>query len=107
MRVARRRHHPDGAPVEGVVHRDDLVRAIAVQLGVLARQLHRAFEGLDPRVAEEHSVGEGVGRQPLGQALLARNAEQVRGMPKRLGLRLQGGDQVRMAVPERGYGDAG
>ena len=59
---ADRRHRP---PVEGVRESDQVMLfRIAAGVMVTARGLDRAFDRLDPRIGEEHRVGEGQVDQP-------------------------------------------
>src|SRR5580693_2869105 len=73
---------------------------------VFAGELDRQFAGFGAGIAEEHGVGKRVLHEALRQPLLPRNAEQVGGVPKALGLLRHGGDDMRMAVTEAGHGNS-
>ena len=77
-----------------------------VSLWYLRATLIAQFDRLGAGIAEEHGVGEAIVDEPLRQLLLARNAEQVRGVPQALRLLGDGVDDVRMAVAEPGHRDA-
>ena len=97
----------EAAAVERAVAADHPVAlGMADMRLVLARHLDRQLDRLGPRIVEEHGVGEAVGDQPLGEALLSRDLEQVRDVPEFPGLLGHRLDQMRMAMAERGDGDA-
>ncbi len=94
--------------MERAVAGDDAVFLGAAGLVVIfAHHLDGAFERLGAGIAEEHRVGEGVGDQAVGEALLAGDVEEVRGVPERLDLLAQRGDEMRVGMAEHGDGDAG
>ena len=98
--LARCRDHGEGAPVERLHRRDDLVGAVEVDLAVLAGDLYRRLVGLCPAVLEEHLVAAGVLDQYLGQLHLGNGVVQVGNVPQRPTLLLQRLYQGRMAVPQ-------
>ena len=105
--VSGRGEGREGAPVERAVAADDAVALGVPGCGLIfARDLDRQLARLGAGIAEEHGVGEGVVDEALGQPLLPRDPEQVRGVPQALGLLGHGLDDVRMAVAERGHRDA-
>ena len=71
-----------------------------------AHHLDHALVRLGARVAEEHAVGERRVDQPLRQTFRLRNAIQVGGVHHLGGLLGDRLDQMRMAVAQRGRGDA-
>ena len=107
-RIARGVDRGIGAAVERAGEADH-VDPFGLAIGVVeaARRLDRAFDRLGARIAEEHHVGEGRIRQPLGEAFLSGNAEDVRHVPELARLLGQGGDQRRVRVAERVGGDPG
>ncbi|MNI48567.1 hypothetical protein D3C73_1031350 [compost metagenome] len=66
-RLARCGHRGQRAAVEAVVHGDDLVGAVLLDLAPLARQLDGAFVGFAAAVGEEDAVKAGRAGQALGQ----------------------------------------
>ena len=106
--VAGGRQHGQGPPVEGALeaqHAGALGPSAPVHRA--PDHLHHAFVGFRARVAEEHAVGERGGHQARRQALGLRHAVEVRDVHHPGRLIGDGGHQVRMAVTERGGGDAG
>src|SRR5205814_7154212 len=73
---------------------------------VFARVLYLQRDRLGVRIVEEHGIGKAVGGEPLRKTLLPRDLEQVRAVPQLLGLLGYCLDQMRMAMAERGNGDA-
>ncbi len=71
-----------------------------------AHHLDHALVRLGARVAEEHAVGERRVDQPLRQPFGLRDAIQVGGVHHLGGLLGDRLDQMRVAVAERGGGDA-
>jgi len=59
-----------------------------------------------PGIAEEDAVGEAIRNEPLGEALLAGDAEEVRDVPELLALLDQRRDEMRVRVAEHGDRDA-
>ena len=60
-----------------------------------------------PELQKKTRVGEASRHQPLGQALLARDLEEVRAVPKLLALLGERLDQMGVRMAERGHRDAG
>src|SRR4029077_11463703 len=87
---------------------DDAIafRLAAPGLG-FSRRLYGAIDPPWARILAEHHVGEGYFTQPLRDALGLRNFVEVGDVPDPVGLLGQRGDEMRMAVAERGDGDAG
>ena len=105
--VPCRREGRQGTAVERALAANDAIALGMTGLGlVFARDLDCQLARLGPGIAEEHGVGESVVDQTLRQPLLARDLEQVRGVPQALGLLGDGADQMRVAVPEPGHRDA-
>src|SRR5205823_13759935 len=73
---------------------------------VYADHLDRPLARFGARIVEEHGIGEAVGSEPLGEPLLPRDLEQVRAVRELLRLRGNRLDQARVAMAERGDGDA-
>ena len=74
---------------------------------VLTRALDGAFHGFGAGITEEHEVGEACRTQPLCDALGFWNLVKVGDVPQLLRLLGQGGDEMRVRVPESVHGDAG
>src|SRR5260370_38914948 len=93
--------------MERAVAGDDAVflRAAALVM-VFAHHLDRALERLGARIAEEDGIGEGVGDEAGGEAVLARDGEEVRGVPELLELLGQGPRQMRVPSAADGGGEA-
>jgi len=95
------------AAVERTLERDDAVTVVpAAFIDRLAHHLDHALVGFGARVAEEDAVGERMLHQPRGKQFRLRNAIQVGDvhyLGRLLGDRL---GQMRMAVAERGGGNA-
>src|SRR6516164_3266316 len=107
------RRYPSGAAgrkgpaVERAVAADDAVTLGMPGLGLIfPRNLDRQLTGLGAGIAEEHSVGKGIVDKTLRQLFLARNAEQVGGVPQPLGLLGKSGNDMRVAVTKPGHCDA-
>ena len=95
------------APVEGAGTGDEPGFLGMAGLGlVFARHLDGAFHRLGAGIAEKDAVGEGVVDEAPGNLLLARHLEQVGAMPELLRLLGQPLDEIRMAMAQRGDGDA-
>ena len=89
------------AAMEGAFEADDVEAfGIAVHEVVAARHLEGEFAGLRARIGEERRVGEGVGDQLGGQALLPRHAEQIGGVPELARLLGQRPHQLGIVVAE-------
>ena len=82
-----------------------LCGAVAV-VRVAARELQRRLVRLGARIAEEHAVGERRVDQPLRQPQRRLVGEPVRHVPQRARLLVERADHRRVAMPERGHGDA-
>ena len=101
-----RRDGRQGAAVEGALAANDAVTlGMADRALILAHQLDTALHRLGAGVVEEHGVGEAVGDQTLGEALLVGNLVKVGDVPQLFGLRLERLDQMRMAMAQRGDRD--
>ena len=96
-----------GPAVEGALEGDDAVPLGRAQgIEVAADHLDRGLDRLRTRIADEHRVGEGVGDQPVGQALELGDLPQVGDVPEPGRLLGHGRHQMRMGVAESGDGDA-
>jgi hypothetical protein len=105
-RVARSVDGGIGAAVERTGEPDHVdAFALAVDVVIAPRRLDRALDRFGAGVAEEHHRQRCAG-QAVGQFFLPRNAEDVGDVPQLVGLRLQRGDQRRMAVAQTIGGDA-
>ena len=105
--LSARRDGRERPPVEGVAEGDHAVAFGRAAAGLIdARELDRALHRLRTGIAEEHTVGEGRGCKPLGEARLRRNMIEVRDVPEFLALGFQRGDHVRMRVAQAGHADA-
>ena len=94
------------AAVEGALEGDDAVaEGIADLVEILANELEATLDRLDTGVGEEHRIGEARGGQALGQALLAGDVIEVRGVPQLARLLGERRDEGRMTVPEPGDRD--
>ena len=94
--------------MKGALERDDAIAfALTDGIEIAPDDLETAFHGLGAGIGKQHGVGKAVRDQPLGQALLVGNTEQVRGMPQGRTLTDQGLDQMRMAVAQSIHRDAG
>ena len=94
-------------PVKGVAEGDHAVALGRAAAGLVdARELDRALHRLGAGIAEQHTVGEGRGGEPLGEARLRRNVIEVGDVPKLFGLPLQRGDHMRVRMAEAGHADA-
>ena len=69
--------------------------------------LDRALDPFGARIAEEGAVGKARLHQPARELFLSRDAVEIGRVPQLRRLLLQGGDQVRMRMPERGDGNPG
>ena len=96
-----------GATVERVEGGDNLVGAIAVQLAVAPRQLHRPLDGLGAAVAKEHQVEAAVLDQRFGELQLRYSVELVGGLDQRARLLGNGLGDDRVAVAQLVYGPPG
>ena len=101
-------HRGEGAPVEGIPHRDDLV-AIAreVLAAVSPGQLEGRLVGFGARVAEEDPVAERVLAEKPGEMGLGRRMKEVGHVDQRPRRLPDGSRDPRMAVPERYDADPG
>lgn len=95
-----------GAPVPGRVHGDDVGVAVAVPVGVVARQLDGGFVGLGAAVVEDHVAHAGQPRQARGQLGLLRDFVDIGGVDDARGLLADGRDQPGMGVAQTGDADA-
>src|SRR5579859_779423 len=93
------------APMERVVHADDLERAIAVEPTILPSQLDGALVRLGAAVREErlHAAADVI--QLLGQLYLPLVNVEVRDMDQLRGLLLNGPYDRRVGVPQHIGGD--
>ncbi len=90
------------AAMEGALDRQDAIAlGMAVHIVVAPRRLDGAFVRLGARIGEKDAIGEARRDEPVGEPLLARDAEEVRGMPELAGLLGQGRDQGRIGMAER------
>ena len=97
-----------GAAMKGAFGDDDAVAlGMAGLVVILAHQLDDAFHRLGARIAKEDGVGKAVCDEPLGHLFLSRDAVQVGAVPQLSGLRLQGGDQMRVRVTKGVHRHAG
>ena len=71
-----------------------------------ARDLHRRFIRLGPRIAEIDLVEIGQRRQLRRDAFLPGNAIEIGGMPQLAGLLAKRGDKAGMRMAKRVHGDA-
>ena len=107
LRLAAGGHGEQRAAVERVQRRDhaDLLRAVAV-VRVAARELQRRLVRLGAGVAEEHALGERRVDEPLREPQRRLVGEPVRHVPELPRLLVERVHHRRMAVAERGDGDA-
>ena len=96
-----------GATVEGLIHDDDVGRAVAPRLAPLAADLDRAFGSLCAAVAEEDPGHAGLLENQVGEVELGDRIEVVGDVEQGLGLGLDCIDDARMAVAEVVGGDPG
>ena len=97
----------EGAAMEGLTEGDDLVLLLAMGVvGETTRQLERGLVGLTTGGAEVDLVGEGALGQRLGQRQCRLVGVDIGQVPDLVGLVLERLDQRRVAVTQRGDGDA-
>ncbi|MDT4815155.1 hypothetical protein FQZ97_481770 [compost metagenome] len=107
FRLAADGHGEQGAAVEAVGRRDDLVLVRAVDVvGITAGQFERRLVGLGAGVGEEHALGEGGFHQLLGQAQGRFVGEHVGDVPDLARLLGQRPHQRRVRVAQGVHGDA-
>ena len=105
--LARSCDHAERATMERVEHGDDVLRAVAVQPSVLARQLDRALVCLHATVGEEHLVHATVLDEGFGKLKLRNSVEQVGGLHQRGCLLLNRLCDGRMAMTQVVHRQAG
>ena len=95
------------APMEGALEGEDAVAFLVAAMGVeFARHLDGAFIGFRARIHEEYLVGEARRDEALGEALSARNAQQIRDVPHLLRLLDERAHEMGMGMAERIHRDA-
>ncbi|MNZ80623.1 hypothetical protein D3C78_992650 [compost metagenome] len=107
FRLAADGHGEQGAAVEAVGRRDDLVLVRAVDVvGITAGQFERCLVGLGAGVGEEYALGKGGIHQLPGQAQGRLVGEDVGHVPDLVGLLGERLDQRRVGMAQGVHGDA-
>src|SRR5205085_2831358 len=105
--VPRRRDHRQRTAMKAVRERNDLPSLRLFLSAAQSRHLHRGFVGLSAAVTEEGLALESKPVQSIRQLDLRFGEERISDMPERVGLFVDGGNKLAIAMAEDSSTESG